>query len=184
MAEPVAYKTLYEGDWLELRYAQGREYMVRKRATGIAIITAVTDAGELVLTEQYRVAVGAPVLELPAGMVGDEPGRGSETILEAARRELLEETGFEATVIQPIVTGPISSGFSDETMSFFYTDAIVRKHAGGGDETENITVYTAALQGIDYYLEAARQKGMLIDPKIYIGLYHVRQHHAHYHGSN
>lgn len=52
-------------------------------------MVARTVSGELVMVEQYRFGIGATTLETPGGMV--DPGEDS---LAAARRELLEETGF------------------------------------------------------------------------------------------
>ena len=54
-------------------------------------VIALTDENDIVLVEQYRHGVDESTLEIPGGMVdaGEEP-------IEAAKRELLEETGFEA----------------------------------------------------------------------------------------
>lgn len=55
-------------------------------------VCALTEDGRMVLVEQYRHGVARSSLELPAGEVGS-----AEDPLEAAKRELLEETGYEAT---------------------------------------------------------------------------------------
>lgn len=63
-------------------------------------VVALTEADELVLVRQYRHGVGTEVLELPGGAVD-----ASDVDLEtAARRELLEETGFSAAGIQQVTT--------------------------------------------------------------------------------
>ena len=46
--------------------------------------------------EQFRKPVTARVIEIPAGLVGDEKEYREETLADSARRELLEETGFQA----------------------------------------------------------------------------------------
>ena len=58
-------------------------------------VVALTDRDELLLIEQWRHGVDHATLEIPGGMV--DPG---ETPLEAARRELLEETGYRAGTFQ------------------------------------------------------------------------------------
>jgi len=77
-----------EGHW---------EYVERINATGAAIIVAVTNEQRLLLVEQYRIPVHTRTIELPAGIIGDEPGSSDEAHAEAARRELLEETGYHAS---------------------------------------------------------------------------------------
>ena len=63
-------------------------------------IAALTSDDELVLVEQYRHGVASAVLELPGGAI--DPG--DVDVIAAARRELLEETGYEAESLS-YVTG-------------------------------------------------------------------------------
>ncbi len=60
-------------------------------------VVPLTDTGELVMIEQFRHGISAVTLEVPGGMV--DPG---ESPLEAARRELLEETGYACREIRPL----------------------------------------------------------------------------------
>jgi ADP-ribose pyrophosphatase len=161
----------YQGDYFQVWHDQGWEYVTRRHSTGIVAIIAVTPANELVLVEQYRPPVKSNVLELPAGLVGDEPGYQGETTVNAAKRELLEETGFTADHMESLATYPVSPGMSDEELSFFYADKLQKIHAGGGVDDENITVHLAPLAHIDRYLANFQQNGGLIDIKIYSGLY-------------
>ncbi|HAH48371.1 MAG TPA: NUDIX hydrolase, partial [Planctomycetaceae bacterium] len=48
--------------------------------------------------------------------------------------------------------------------------------AGGGEETENITVHAVPFEEIDVWLQAARDRGCLLDARIYAGLYFITQH--------
>ena len=74
------------------------------------MIAAVTDDERLSLVEQYRIPMQCRVLDLPAGLVGDDPGTAGEAMIDAARRELFEETGYEGTDWHFAVSGPASPG--------------------------------------------------------------------------
>jgi ADP-ribose pyrophosphatase len=57
-----------EGHW---------EYVDRVHGTGVALIIGVTTEQTVLLVEQYRIPVHARIIELPAGIIGDEPGCSS-----------------------------------------------------------------------------------------------------------
>jgi ADP-ribose pyrophosphatase len=72
---------------------RGKRFPYEYRAHGPVVhIIALTPANEVLLIRQYRHPARRELLELPAGLV--DPG---ETVLAAARRELLEETGYRAS---------------------------------------------------------------------------------------
>ena len=73
-------------------------------------VVPVTDDGRVVLLRQYRQALRDHLLEIPAGTL-DVDG---ESPLEAARRELAEETGYEAGRLEHLVTFDNSAGWTDE----------------------------------------------------------------------
>jgi 8-oxo-dGTP pyrophosphatase MutT (NUDIX family) len=64
-----------------------------------AAILATTEEGQVVFVEQYRHGAKRTSLELPAGVID-----AGENALDAARRELLEETGYAADHIEPLLT--------------------------------------------------------------------------------
>jgi ADP-ribose pyrophosphatase len=165
--------TLYAGNFLSLLKDGKWEYAHRANVTGAAVIAAVTDDEKLLLVEQYRVPVHARTIELPAGIIGDEPGKANEEHAEAARRELLEETGFTAGKIEALTTGPSSSGLTSETVTLFLASQLKRFGEGGGVANENITVHEVPLAGVPGWLEAKGKTGVLIDPKVYAGLFFI-----------
>src|SRR4051812_22417920 len=89
-------KTLCDGKHIRLVQKGKWEFVERKKVSGIVGIVAVTDDGKLILVEQFRPPVNKRVIEIPAGLAGDVAGREEESLETAARRELLEETGYEA----------------------------------------------------------------------------------------
>ncbi len=85
--------------------------------SGSVVILAVDDSGSsprVLLERQYRHAAGAYLWEIPAGRI--DPG---ETALPAAKRELLEETGYTAAHWQRIFKFYASPGFVAETMAVY-----------------------------------------------------------------
>jgi ADP-ribose pyrophosphatase len=131
----------------------------------------VTDADEIVLVEQLRVPVGQRVIELPAGVIGDEPQFAGESIEAAALRELEEETGFRAGHIERVLTGPTAPGMSSEMLHLFRARQLVRVNPGGGVEGENITVHIVPLATAPQWLSARAAEGRLIEPRVYVGLW-------------
>jgi ADP-ribose pyrophosphatase len=162
--------TLHSGKFLAL-VKEGRwEYAERTNATGAAIIVAVTEEQKLLLVEQFRIPVHARTIELPAGIIGDDPGTRDEAHVEAARRELIEETGFEAGRIEALTHGPSSSGLTSETVTLFLATQLRRVGEGGGVVHEDITVHEVPLAQVHSWLEAKAKLGVLVDPKVYAGL--------------
>ena len=170
---PTPKITLYAGKFLAL-VKEGRwEYVDRIGATGAAIVVAVTNEQKLLLVEQYRIPVHARTIELPAGVIGDEPGGRDECHAAAAKRELLEETGYSAERIETLSTGPASSGLTSEVVTLLLASGLKRLHAGGGVGHENITVHEVPLNEVHEWLAAKANAGLLIEPKVYAGLYFI-----------
>jgi len=162
---------LAEGKYLRL-VREGRwEIAERTSATGAVAIVAVTTDQRLVLTEQQRVAVGCPVIDIAAGLVGDEPEHAGEPLSETARRELLEETGYAAKTLKHLVTCPSSPGLTSEIVSYFLAKNARKLEAGGGVAHEKIIVHAPKLRGIKQWLNRQAKAGKLIDVKVYAALY-------------
>jgi ADP-ribose pyrophosphatase len=168
---PTPKTTIYSGKFLEMLKEGRWEYVTRVGVTGAVIIVAVTGEQKLLLVEQYRIPVHARTIELPAGIVGDEPGGSDESLADAAKRELLEETGFAAERIEVLTTGPSSSGLTSEVVTLLLASGLKRTHAGGGVAHENITVHEVPLTEAHAWLAAKAAEGFLVEPKVYAGLY-------------
>ena len=162
---------LHQGKYLRMVRQGTWEYSERVGSTGIVALVPITDAGEIVLVEQYRVPTAAYVIEIPAGLIGDKAGQEDESLELGAARELEEETGFKAGKLTRLMEGPSSAGSSNSVITFFLATDLVRTGPGGGDEHEDIAVHVVPLKGIDAWLQAQAKAGKVLDPKIFAGLY-------------
>lgn len=167
-------EVLHEGDFLRLVRDEHWEYIQRLQATGAATILAVTAENEIVLVEQYRYPLKCNVLEMPAGVIGDEPEYAGEDILTCANRELEEETGFRAQSMSYLIKGPSSPGLTSELSNIVRAEGISKVGPGGGVGSENIVTHCVPLSQVESWLRGREAEGVLIDPKIYAGLFFVR----------
>lgn len=163
--------TLCAGKYLALLKEGRWEYAERIGVTGAAIIVAVTDQRKLLLVEQYRIPVHCRTIELPAGIVGDEPGHSVEQVSDAANRELAEETGYSAERMEILTTGPASSGLTSELVTLLRATGLKRVGAGGGVAHEKIIVHEVPLDRVHEWLAGKAKEGLLVEPKVYAGLY-------------
>lgn len=166
-----ALECLYEGRFLRLVKRGAWEFVERVNVTGVAVLVPVTSDGEIVLVEQYRIPVRAPMVELPAGLVGDEEGFRGEGILDAANRELEEETGYRARRLQVLTTAPSSGGMTSEVVTFVLASDLSKVGPGGGVEGEDIVVHVVPLSDLQDWLRSREAQGCMIDPKIYAALH-------------
>ena len=152
---------------------EGRwEYCERVNNTGAVMVFACTPENKVLLVEEFRPPIGQRCLCFPAGLSGDE---GPESDAAAARRELMEETGYEADTVEFLFHGPSSPGLTSEGLSFYLATGLRRVAAGGGVDNENITVREAPLDNIDAWLAEQAAQGIALDPRIYTGLYFLRR---------
>jgi ADP-ribose pyrophosphatase len=162
---------LGEGRFLRL-LRQGRwEHVERMRASGVVTIVAITPDRRLILTEQFRPPVGRACIELPAGLAGDVAGQESEDLIAAARRELLEETGYTAERFERLAVGPSSAGLTNELITFYLARGLTKVGGGGGDGSEEIVVHEPPLSDLASWLARQVEAGKLVDYKIAAGLW-------------
>ncbi|MCL8026067.1 NUDIX domain-containing protein [Nocardioides bruguierae] len=82
---------------------------------GAAVVLALDEQDRVLVLWQYRHAVGQVLVEIPAGLLD----QGGETPEQVARRELVEETGWEASSWTHLVTTWPSPGISAERAHLF-----------------------------------------------------------------
>ena len=162
----------YQGRYLSLLERNGWEFASRPNASAVVVIVAVTENNEIVLVEQFRPPVASSVIELPAGLVGDLEDK-NETTIDAAGRELEEETGYLASNLRILMEAPSSAGMSDEVITFVVASGLQQVGPGGGDENEDIQVHTIPLAEVDQWLDEQRRAGKPLDPKIFAALYWI-----------
>lgn len=171
MSDPLpAPETLCEGDWLRLVRRGRWEYAERTHGRGMAVvIVAVTPADELLFVEQFRAATGTRVVELPAGLVGDlDEG---DTLEAAARRELVEETGWSPARVEVLMLGPTTAGMSNERAAIIRASGLEKVGDGGGVDVEDIVVHAIARTHAAQWLAEAGARGCEVDLKAWIGLW-------------
>jgi len=169
-------KTLWSGKFLRavlIKYnvrcnssnnveARDWEAFERVNCDGVIGIVPFTDDDEVILIRQFRPPMNGFVIELPAGLV--DPGEEFE---QAVRRELIEETGYEAGKVQFLTEGPMSSGASSEILSVYLATGLRHVGIGQRDETEDIEVIPVQLGKVAAKLEELRRSGDHIDLKVY-----------------
>jgi ADP-ribose diphosphatase len=119
-------RRIYEGRVLNLRvddvvYPNGNRSNVEvvEHNGGVCII-AQPEPGKIVLVKQFRPAIGRELWEVPAGKL-DSPG---EDPAAAARRELVEETGYRCKSIRKLWTFYTAPGFCSELLHLFVADGV------------------------------------------------------------
>src|SRR5689334_17976630 len=132
MGEVLKRRIIARGKHLMLACSEDWEYVERLYSNGVVVVAATTDENELILTEQYRVPLHANVIELPAGLVGDCKETEHEDVFEAAKRELLEESGYLAEHFSLIISGPSSAGLSSEIYTIVHARGLKKTGPGGG----------------------------------------------------
>ena len=157
----------HEGRYLSLREIDDWEFSTRPNATGVVGIFALTAAGETILVEQHRRPMQARVLEICAGLIGDEEEFADEKIIDCAQRELLEETGYTPGKIIHLLSSPTSAGMTDEMTHLFLATDCVKTASGGGVAGEDITTHLVPQGELQKFFQESEKRGLLIDFKIH-----------------
>ncbi len=154
--ETVSQKYLLKDRWISLRadvckMPNGRivePYYVLEYPDFVNVV-AITEQQEIVMVRQYRHAYGKTVLELPGGIV--DPG---ESYATAARRELLEETGYTAESFEELARiSPNPSSMTNLSVSYLAINA-KKASAQQLDHTEDIEVVVMPLEEVVQLLKS------------------------------
>ncbi|MDR5683529.1 MAG: NUDIX hydrolase [Armatimonadota bacterium] len=173
MERPIRSRTVFEGRVVRVRVEEvalpsGRtatREIVEHR--GAVAMVPLTPAGEVLMVRQYRRALDAWLLELPAGTI--EPG---EDVTECLQRELAEEVGMQAGRIEHLITFFPSPGFLTERVHV-YACTDLRPHRLAAEEE--------GLEVVPLPLAEARSRvdsGEIQDAKSVIGILLVAEGHG------
>jgi ADP-ribose pyrophosphatase len=167
----MADRILATTPFLRLIDRDGWTFVERPNSQGVVTIIPLTAERRLLLVEQFRAPLGRKVIEFPAGLMGDEPGHENEDPVASARRELIEETGYEARDLELVATTATSPGMANELVHFILAWNLVRVGAGGGIDSENIVAHEVPIADARAWLREQEGKGLVIAAKVFAGLY-------------
>ncbi|HTM48265.1 MAG TPA: NUDIX hydrolase [Bryobacteraceae bacterium] len=146
----------------EERATDGKGYEIHRsivKHAGSAVMMAMDAKKRFLLVRQFRLPAGMAMWELPAGRL--DPG---ESPLQAAKRELVEETGLRARRWKKLVSFYASPGYVAEKMTLFLATGLTEGEAQPMDDERIETRWFTSAE-IDRML----QSGKIIDGKTMIG---------------
>ena len=127
---------------------------------GAVAIIPLDAQKRIILVEQWRRAIGQITLELPAGMLDPD-----EAPIDCAQRELQEETGYRAGLLEPFGGCYTSPGLFSEYIHLFLATDLTESRLYG-DDTHTIDVKTVSLKEAFSMIE----KGTICDAKTIVGI--------------
>ena len=160
----------WEGRFITAKTRGRWEYVGRARGIRAAAIIALDEDADgtryVILVSQYRVPLGRFCLEIPAGLVGDDDGSEGEAAIEAAARELEEETGYRAAQLEVLGEFYSSPGMVSEMFTLLKATKLTKVAEGGGLADENITVHRVPLDALADFVAQWREAGHGVDVRI------------------
>ncbi|MFN5820792.1 MAG: NUDIX hydrolase [Novosphingobium sp.] len=154
----------WQGKYIVAKTRGRWEYVSRARGIRAAVILAIDPEDHVILVEQFRVPLGRPCIELPAGLIGDETA--GEDPVEAALRELEEETGYRAGRMENLGDYHSSPGMVSESFTLLRAHDLVQVGPGGGTESEAIVVHRVPRATLSTFIAERRAKGDAMDVKL------------------
>ncbi len=138
------------------------------RHPGASLAVPITKDGQIVLLRQYRFAISGRILEFPAGTLeeGEDP-------LNSIKRELAEESGYEANQWDSLGTMLPCPGYSDEVIHLFLARNLKKLPSPpSGDEDEDLEVLHMSIEELDSCLASGNEA---LDGKSVTALYRAKQ---------
>ena len=161
---------VYKGKFIQVVNNNSWEYVSRVNSQYAVSICALTPNNEIILVEQFRVPIQKNVIENPAGLVGDQ--KDPESALATAKRELMEETGYESDDWKELYKTCSSPGLTDEKSTKFLALKCKKVAEGGGVVgEEDITVHRVPLKSLITWVERKRSEGLMVDAGLFSALY-------------
>lgn len=164
MAIEEPEQTVWQGKFITAKVKGKWEYVSRSRGIKAAVILAIDDEQHVILVEQFRVPLGRPCIELPAGLIGDHGE--DEDATDAAARELEEETGYRAARMESLGEYYSSPGMVSESFTLLRASGLTKVGPGGGVDGEDITVHRVPITGIGQFITESRARGLGIDVRL------------------
>lgn len=140
--KPLKTEVAYTTPWFDLlakTMNAGEAPYYSLRLPEYAAIIAVTDEGRVLAVRQYRPAVERYTLELPSGIVD-----AGETPEASARRELREETGYEAGEIEPLGAMTVDNGRNSNRIWHFVARGLRTAEGHAAEEGIEVVSYSAS----------------------------------------
>jgi ADP-ribose pyrophosphatase len=171
----VADRIVAETGFLRMIERQGWYFVERPNSKGVVTILPITRERRLIFVEQFREPLARKVIEFPAGLMGDEAGHGDEDPVTAGRRELIEETGYDAQDLELVATTATSPGMANEMVHFVLAWNLDRVGPGGGVDNEDIVVHEVPIGEARTWLKQRESAGLVIAAKVFAGLYFANE---------
>ncbi|HBH60354.1 MAG TPA: hypothetical protein DDX85_01150 [Nitrospiraceae bacterium] len=173
--EVTGQKTLWEGRFIKTSMIYYRDHNGSERAweavgrincDGIVIIIPITANNEVILIRQFRPVLNRYVIELPAGLIDT-----GEDVLYAAKRELIEETGYTSDNFTHLTWGVMSTGIDTDQWRIVLASDVIEvaediRREFPPDESEDIETIKVAVDSVYETLDSYINLGDMIDLRI------------------
>ncbi|GIO11765.1 ADP-ribose pyrophosphatase [Cohnella xylanilytica] len=169
----ISTKPIFEGrminvqvDTVQLPNGETATREIVRHPGAVAVLALLGD--RMLVVEQFRKPLERVQVEIPAGKL--EPG---EDPMEAAGRELEEETGYKARSLRHLRTFSTSPGFAEEVIHLYFADELEQGEVHLDDE-EFLTCEAITLEQAEAYV----RDGRIYDAKTLLAVYMWRQYAA------